>query len=73
VRSQNDVLAYRRTDDRADILVALNTAAEPRKWHWLGRGCLLMSTHLDRAPEQLPEASILLRASEGVVIALEPR
>ena len=56
-----------------DILVALNIAAEPRKFHWQGRGRLLMSTHLDLPSEPLPGASILLRGNEGVIIALEPR
>ncbi|MBB4262012.1 MULTISPECIES: alpha-amylase family glycosyl hydrolase [unclassified Bradyrhizobium] len=73
LRAQNDVLAYKRTDGRNEFLVALNIAAEPRKWHWLGRGRLLMSTHLDRPPEPLPDASILLRGNEGVIIALDPR
>jgi alpha-glucosidase len=73
VRSQSDVLAYRRTDGRSGMLVALNIAAEPRKWHWQGQGRLLMSTHLDRPPETLPDTSILLRGNEGVIIAIEAR
>ncbi|WP_036025669.1 DUF3459 domain-containing protein, partial [Bradyrhizobium yuanmingense] len=73
LRSQNDVLAYKRRDGRNEILVALNLAAEPRKFHWQGRGRLLMSTHLDRPPEPVPDASILLRGNEGVIIALEAR
>lgn len=73
LRSRNDVLAYKRTDGRNEMLIALNIAAEPRKLHWQGRGQLLMSTHLDRPPEPLPEASILLRGNEGVIIALEVR
>jgi alpha-glucosidase len=32
-----------------------------------------MSTHLDRPPEPLPDATILLRGNEGVIIALEAR
>jgi alpha-glucosidase len=32
-----------------------------------------MSTHLDRSPEPLPDASILLRGNEGVIIAIEAR
>ncbi|MCK1745061.1 alpha-amylase [Bradyrhizobium sp. 139] len=73
LRSQNDVLAYKRTDSRNEILVALNIGAEPRKWHWQGHGRLLMSTHLDRLSQLLPDASILLRGNEGVIIALEAR
>lgn len=73
LRSRNDVLAYKRTNGRNEMLIALNIAAEPRKWHWQGRGQLLMSTHLDRPPEPLPEASTLLRGNEGLIIALEVR
>jgi alpha-glucosidase len=73
LRSQNDVLAYKRTDGGNGILIALNIAAEPRKYHWQGRGRLLMSTHLDRPPEPVPDASILLRGNEGVIIAIEAR
>ena len=73
LRSRSDVLAFRRIEGRNEILVALNIAAEPRNWHWLGRGRLLMSTHLDRSPEPLPEASLLLRGNEGVIIAIEAR
>ncbi|MBR0995531.1 DUF3459 domain-containing protein [Bradyrhizobium japonicum] len=71
LRGQNDVIAYRRTDGRKEFLVALNIAAEPRKWHLPGHGRLLISTHLDRPQELLPNASILLRGNEGVIIALE--
>ncbi|PJG54089.1 hypothetical protein CVM73_16875 [Bradyrhizobium forestalis] len=73
LRSQNDVLAYKRMDGRNEFLVALNIAAEPRTWHWQGRGRLLMSTQLDRPPGPLPDASVLLRGNEGVIIVLEPR
>jgi alpha-glucosidase len=73
LRSRNDVLAYKRSSGRSGVLVILNLAAEPRKWHWQGRGELLMSTHLDRPAEPLPEATILLRGNEGVIIALEER
>jgi alpha-glucosidase len=55
------------------MLVALNTTAEPRKWHWQGRGGLLMSTHLDRSGDPLPDATILLRGNEGVIIELARR
>lgn len=71
LRSRNDVIAYKRVDGRDQALVALNLAAEPRKWHWEGHGRLLMSTHLDRPMEPLPGA-ILLRGNEGVIIELQP-
>lgn len=50
LRSQNDVLAYKRTDGPNEMLIALNIAGEPRKWRWQGRGELLMSTHLTGRP-----------------------
>jgi alpha-glucosidase len=65
------VLAVKRVAGRTEVLVALNIAAEPRKWHWKGRGRMLMSTHLDRPQQPLPEASILLRGNEGVIVELE--
>ncbi len=73
LRSQNEVLAYKRADGGSGFLVALNIAAEPRKFHWQGRGRLLISTHLDRLSEPLPDATILLRGNEGVIIAIEAR
>ena len=73
LRSQNDVLAYRRTDSGNGFLIALNIAAEPRKYYWQGRGRLLLSTNLDRPPEPLPDASLLLGGNEGVIIAIEAR
>ncbi|MET3971949.1 glycosidase [Bradyrhizobium sp. i1.4.4] len=73
LRSQNDVLAFKRARDRDELLVLLNIAAEPRKWCWQGHGRLLMSTHLDRPKLPLSGASLLLRGSEGVIIAVERR
>lgn len=73
LRSRHDVLAFKRVQDGREMLIALNIAAEPRTWHWQGLGRLLMSSHLDLRPRSLPDASILLRANEGVIIALDPR
>ena len=72
LRSQNDVLAFRRARNGDALLVLLNIAAEPRRWHWQGHGRLLISTHVDRPPLPLPDAALLLRGSEGVIIAVEP-
>jgi len=72
-RAQNEVLAFGRTDGSNQILVALNLAAEPRKYQWQGSGRRLISTHLDRPSEPLPDASILLRGNEGVVISIDAR
>ncbi|MCK1598498.1 alpha-amylase family glycosyl hydrolase [Bradyrhizobium sp. 164] len=70
LRSQNDVFAFKRVWNGDEILVLLNICAEPRKWHRQGRGRLLMSTHLDRQPQPLPDGSVLLRGDEGVMIAV---
>ncbi|SFJ72637.1 alpha-amylase family glycosyl hydrolase [Bradyrhizobium sp. Gha] len=67
LRSRDDVLAFKRVAGATEMLVALNTTSEPRKWHWRGRGRVLMSTHLDRPREPLPDAAILLRGNEGVI------
>jgi alpha-glucosidase len=72
LRSQNDVISFKRVEDGQEILISLNIAAEPRRWHWQGRGELLLSTHLDQTSKSLPEASILLRGNEGVIISLQP-
>ncbi|MGY4623285.1 glycosidase [Bradyrhizobium sp. USDA 4486] len=72
LRSRDDVLAFKRVAGGTEMLVALNTTAEPRKWHWQGRGRVLMTTHLDRPHEPLPDATILLRGNEGVIIAFIP-
>lgn len=73
VRSHDDVLAFKRVLDRTTLLVALNISAEPRNWDWEGVGRVLLSTHLDRPPQSLPDARILLRGNEGVIIELAPR
>jgi hypothetical protein len=49
------------------------TISASRKWHWQGHGRLLMSTHLDRPPAPLPDATTLLQGNEGVIIGLETR
>jgi alpha-glucosidase len=71
LRARNDVLAFKRALNGDEILVLLNIAPEPRKWRWQGHGRLVISTHLDRGPQPLPDAPLLLRANEGVIIAVE--
>ncbi|UFW50459.1 MULTISPECIES: alpha-amylase family glycosyl hydrolase [Bradyrhizobium] len=70
IRSQDDVLAFARTQGEQELIVALNIAAEPRKWSLRGHGRLLLSTHLDRPSELIPHSSILLRGNEGMIIAV---
>ncbi|MCP3402110.1 MULTISPECIES: hypothetical protein [unclassified Bradyrhizobium] len=54
-----------------ELIVALNIAAEPRKWTLPGHGRLLLSTHLDRPSQLLAHGSILLRGNEGVIIVVD--
>jgi alpha-glucosidase len=69
IRSENDILAYKRTISDTEILIALNIVNEPRRLVWRGRGTLLLSTHLDR--NEMPiEGPQLLRPNEGVVIKI---
>lgn len=70
LRSQNDVFAFKRALNGEEMLILLNIAAEPRKWCWQGHGRLLISTHLDRPPQPLADASLLLRGNEGMMIAI---
>lgn len=73
LRSRNDILAFKRVRDGHELLVMLNISGDPRKWYWEGRGHLVISTHLDRRPDELPDARLLLRGNEGVIVALEAR
>ncbi|QOZ65857.1 alpha-amylase family glycosyl hydrolase [Bradyrhizobium arachidis] len=68
IRSRDEVLAFARTLDEQKVIVALNIAAEPRKWTCRDGSHLLLSTHLDRPPAPLAHGSILLRGNEGVII-----
>jgi len=70
IRARNDVLGYRRCQGQTQISVGLNIANEPRQWSCTG-GVRLMSTHLDRAVEQV-KGPILLRANEGIVLLEAP-
>jgi alpha-glucosidase len=69
MRATNDVLAYRRSLGPEQILVLLNMAEEPRRWIWQGRGDCLLSTDPVRTRRPL-DGTILLRASEGVVVSI---
>jgi len=70
LRSRNGVLAYKRTRASEEILVALNTVHEPRKFDFRGRGTLLLSSYLDRDDVSVAD-TVLLRPDEGVIIKLE--
>jgi alpha-glucosidase len=71
--SRNEVLAYKRSLDAAELTIVLNLAAEPRKWAGSGTGRVLLSTHLDRKAETHLQGSVLLRGNEGVIIEIERR
>jgi alpha-glucosidase len=69
IRSSNDILIYKRVGPPGEILVALNTASEPRRLQWQGRGTVLLSTYLDWAEIDV-EGPLLLRSDEGVIIEI---
>jgi hypothetical protein len=52
-----------------EIVIALNTKHEPRRFAIQGEGTLLLSTYLDRE-ETRTSSSLLLRPDEGVIIKL---
>ena len=70
VRSQNDVLSFKRADGDVAFLVALNLVHEPRRLAWDGEGTLLISSHLDDYHPALLRGPILLRPDEGLIIKL---
>jgi alpha-glucosidase len=67
LRSRHDVLTFRRELNSAKLLVALNTASEPRRLVLQDKGTLLLTTHLDRESGPIPT---VLRRDEGVVVKL---
>jgi alpha-glucosidase len=69
IRTVNDILTYKRIGADAEILIALNTAGEPRQLQWQGRGTLLLSSYLD-CDEGPVEGPKLLRQNEGVIIKI---
>jgi alpha-glucosidase len=69
LRSRHDILMYQRMLAERTLLVALNTAHEPRKLVWEGQGTLLISTCRDRQGVQL-EGPLLLGPDEGIVLKL---
>ncbi|MCR0983590.1 alpha-amylase family glycosyl hydrolase [Roseomonas populi] len=69
LRSEGDVLAFRRRAGGQGVLVALNLGAEAASFSLGDRGRVLLSTHLDRAGEACSGA-LQLRPDEGLVLAL---
>ena len=69
LRSQNDILAYKRTAGESEIMIALNIARDPRRWHWQGSGALLLSTDPERVGADIA-SPVMLRGDEGLIIRL---
>jgi alpha-glucosidase len=70
VTASDAVLAYERRDASRQLLIVLNFTAEPQSFDIGGSPeALLLSTDPDR-PRQLRTASIVLRADEGIIVAL---
>lgn len=66
VTVEGDILKYERRQGDQRLVIALNLAHE-RARILLPSGRLLLSTHLDRAGEDV-DASASLRADEGIII-----
>jgi alpha-glucosidase len=71
LRSRNDILAFKRIAEAREILIALNTKHEPRRFNGSREGTLLLSTYLDREGTRT-STSVVLRPDEGVIIKLDP-
>jgi alpha-glucosidase len=69
LRSLNDVLAFKRSASDGELLIALNTVHQPRRFGLPTAGKVLLSTHLDQKGAHVSGA-LLLRADEGVIIRL---
>jgi alpha-glucosidase len=70
--TDNDMMAYVRKTDERRLLIVLNLSASPRSFNLAdlkARARLLVSTHLDRAQQELAGA-LDLRADEGVMVEL---
>lgn len=70
LRSLNDVLAFKRCSPEGELLIALNTAHQPRKFPLPRSGNVMLSTHLDREGAPVSGA-LLLRPDEGVIINVD--
>jgi len=70
VAARDGVLAYERHHAGRRLLIALNFTPEPQPFN-TGRSPkgLLVSTYLDQS-RQIPAASIVLRANEGIILEM---
>lgn len=70
LRSQNDILSFKRTDGDAAFLIALNLKHEPRRLAWEDQGTPMLSTYLDHHHPTALRGPVLLRPDEGLIIKL---
>jgi len=71
LRSLNDVLAFKRSGSGGELMIALNTVHQPRRFGLPRSGKVLLSTYLDQDGTPV-SGSLLLRADEGVIAKLDP-
>jgi alpha-glucosidase len=72
VPAEGDLMAYVRKADRRRLLIVLNLGPQPQTFNTAdleAPASLLLSTHLDRGPEELVDP-LELRPDEGVIIEL---
>jgi alpha-glucosidase len=69
VRSLNDVLAFKRSAPDGELLIALNTVHQPRRFALPSAGKILLSTYLDQDGTSVSGA-LLLRPDEGAIVKL---
>jgi hypothetical protein len=70
--AEGDLMAYVRKLSERRLLIVLNLSARAQSFSIADlqcRGSLLLTTHLDRNREELPD-KLELRADEGVIIEL---
>jgi alpha-glucosidase len=70
LRSQNDILAYKRAKRDDAFLTVLNLTHEPRRFEWIGEGMLMLSSYLDDYHPLKLGGPVLLRPDEGLIIKL---
>jgi alpha-glucosidase len=70
LRSQNDIVAYKRAKGDDSYLIALNLVHEPRRLEWEGEGHLILSSHLDDFHARDLRGPVILRPDEGIIVKL---
>ena len=69
IRARNDALANRHSLDTEGILVLLNIAGDPRRWHCDAPGDCLLSRYPARQRGPLGR-TVQLLPNEGLIIAV---